>query len=274
MIKIAHESPKSIFNTVQKFTDYDYALVHLFEEDKEYLQQFREARNAGREIILDNSIFELEEAFDADKFDGWVNDLKPTWYIVPDVLEDGYETIAKMEDWNNKGLGYPGSGKIGVVQGKTYDEIVDCYNFMNNEGLADMIAISFDYSYYEDTVPHTNKYVSWMLGRVKLLGDLLKDGVINKHKKHHLLGCGLPQEFAFYKHSDYDWIYSLDTSNPVVHGIKGITYNDQGLWNKESQKLFEMINQDVSEKQISTILNNIQKFRWHTNGTNALDSIF
>lgn len=274
MIKIAHESPKSIFNTVQKFTDYDYALVHLFEEDKEYLQQFREARNAGREIILDNSIFELEEAFDADKFNGWVNDLKPTWYIVPDVLEDGYETIAKMEDWNNKGLGYAGSGKIGVVQGKTYDEIVDCYNYMNNEGEVDMIAISFDYSYYEDTVPHTNKYVSWMLGRVKLLGDLLKDGVINKYKKHHLLGCGLPQEFAFYKHSNYDWIYSLDTSNPVVHGIKGITYTDQGLWNKESQKLFEMINQEVDEEQVQRILNNIQKFRWHTNGTNALDSIF
>ena len=274
MIKIAHESPKSIFNTVQKFTDYDYALVHLFEEDKEYLQQFREARDAGREIILDNSIFELEEAFDADKFNGWVNDLKPTWYIVPDVLEDSYETIAKMEDWNNKGLGYAGSGKIGVVQGKTYDEIVDCYNYMNNEGEVDMIAISFDYSYYEDTVPHTNKYVSWMLGRVKLLGDLLKDGVINKYKKHHLLGCGLPQEFAFYKHSNYDWIYSLDTSNPVVHGIKGITYTDQGLWNKESQKLFEMINQEVDEEQVQRILNNIQKFRWHTNGTNALDSIF
>jgi len=50
-----------------------------------------------------------------------------------------------------------------------------------------------------------------MLGRVKLLGDLLRDGVINKDKPHHLLGCGLPQEFSFYKHSDYDWIYSLDT---------------------------------------------------------------
>ena len=33
-----------------------------------------------------------------------------------------------MEDWNNKGLGYKGSGKsIGVVQGKTYEEILDCY---------------------------------------------------------------------------------------------------------------------------------------------------
>ena len=273
MIKIAHESPKSIFEEVQRFTDYDYALVHLFEEDEEYLKQFKEAALKGREIILDNSIFELEEAFDADKFDDWVKYLKPTWYIVPDVLEDGYATIDKMEDWNNKGLGYKHSGKIGVVQGKTYDEIVDCYNYMNKEADVDMIAISFDYSYYTKSVPHANKYVSWMLGRVKLLGDLLKDGVINKDKKHHLLGCGLPQEFQFYKHSDYDWIYSLDTSNPVVHGIKGISYKDQGLWSKESQKLFELINSDITTEQLGLIKNNIQRFRWFTNGSYKLDNI-
>ena len=273
MIKIAHESPKSIFEEVQRFTDYDYALVHLFEEDEEYLKQFQQAALKGREIILDNSIFELEEAFDADKFDSWVKYLKPTWYIVPDVLEDGYATIDKMEDWNNKDLGYKHSGKIGVVQGKTYDEIVDCYNYMNKEADVDMIAISFDYSYYTKSVPHANKYVSWMLGRVKLLGDLLKDGVINKDKKHHLLGCGLPQEFQFYKHADYDWLYSLDTSNPVVHGIKGISYKDQGLWSKESQKLFELINSDIDTDQLGLIKNNIQKFRWFTNGSYKLDNV-
>jgi len=267
MIKIAHEAPKSIFEEIQRFTDYDYALVHLFEEDEEYLKQFKAAALKGREIILDNSIFELEEAFDADRFNYWVNELKPTWYIVPDVLEDGYATIDKMEDWNNKGLGYKHSGKIGVVQGKTYDEIVDCYNYMKNEANVDMIAISFDYSYYNKSVPHANKYVSWMLGRVKLLGDLVKDGVIDVDRKHHLLGCGLPQEFSFYKHSDYDWLYSLDTSNPVVHGIKGITYAQEGLWSKERQKLFELINYDVNEEQLSTIKNNIQKFRWYTNGS-------
>ena len=43
-------------------------LVHLFEEDQEYFNQFEEAINKGREVILDNSIFELEEAFDAVKF--------------------------------------------------------------------------------------------------------------------------------------------------------------------------------------------------------------
>jgi len=265
-IRIAHEAPKSIFEDVQKVTDYDYCLVHLLEEDEQYLNQFKQAINKGREVILDNSIFELEEAFDAVKFNKWVKEIRPSWYIVPDALEDAYKTIDQMEDWNNKGYGYEGSGKIGVVQGKTYDEIVDCYNYMNKEADVDMIAISFDYSYYTQSVPHANKYVSWMLGRVKLLGDLLRDGVINQAKPHHLLGCGLPQEFSFYKHSDYDWIYSLDTSNPVVHGIKGITYGSDGLWSKERQKLHELINSDIDDRQLGVVKNNIQKFKWFTNG--------
>jgi len=267
MIKIAHESPKSIFEEIQRFTDYDYALVHLFEQDKEYLKQFKEAIRKGREVILDNSIFELEEAFDAVKFDKWVKEIKPTWYIVPDALENAERTCTQMELWNINQQGYEGSGKIGVVQGRTYDEIVDCYNFMKDpvQGV-DMIAISFDYSYYTQSVPHANKYVSWMLGRVKLLGDLLRDGVIDTTRKHHLLGCSLPQEFSFYKHSDYDWIYSLDTSNPVVHGIKGISYGSDGLWSKERQKLHELINSDIDEYQLDSIRNNIQKFKWYTNG--------
>lgn len=270
MIKIAHESPKSIFSTVQKYTDYDYALVHLFEEDPEYLQQFKEAVSKGREVILDNSIFELEEAFDADKFAKWVEELRPTWYIIPDALEDASKTCTQAEMWRINHSNVPGRS-IGVIQGKTYEEIVQCYEFMDKDMDVDMIAISFDYSYYTKSVPHPNKYVSWMLGRVKLLGDLLRDGVINKDKPHHLLGCGLPQEFSFYKHVDYDFIYSLDTSNPVVHGIKGITYGSDGLWSKESQKLFEMINQEVEDTNM--ILNNIQKFRWFTNGATPVDNI-
>ena len=40
----------------------------------------------GREVLLDNSIFELGEAFDSDKFAKYVEELKPSYYIVPDVL--------------------------------------------------------------------------------------------------------------------------------------------------------------------------------------------
>jgi queuine/archaeosine tRNA-ribosyltransferase len=263
MIKIAHESPKSIFEDVQKQTDYDYALVHLFEEDEEYLKQFKKAIAKGREVILDNSIFELEEAFDADRFTYWIKELRPTWYIVPDALENTKKTMSQMAEWNLKYVNKVSGKKIGVVQGKTYQEIAGCYQYMDKIAEVDMIAISFDYSYYTKSFPHPNKYVSWMLGRVKLLGDLLTDGFINEDKPHHLLGCGLPQEFSFY--SQYPWIYSLDTSNPVVHGIKGIGYRSDGLWSKESQKLFELINYEVEDTNL--ILNNIHKFRWFVNGT-------
>ena len=272
MIKIAHESPKEIFGEVQKFTDYDYALVHLFEEDNQYYEQFKEAVRKGREVILDNSIFELEKAFDADKFAYWIDKLRPTWYIIPDALEDAEKTMQQAADWYKKYSNVPGKS-IGVVQGKTYHEIRNCYRAMDEIAKVDMIAISFDYSYYTDSVPHPNKYVSWMLGRVKLIGDLLRDGVINKDKPHHLLGCGLPQEFQYYKHANYDFIYSLDTSNPVVHGLKNITYSDQGLWSKESQKLFTMINSKVSIDQWNDILVNIQKFRWFTNGQTEVGSV-
>ena len=265
MIKIAHEAPIDIFEEVQRYTDYDYALVHLLEQNPRYRDTFENAVKKGREVILDNSIFELEEAFEADRFALWIDRLKPTWYIIPDALENAERTCTQAEVWKiNHGKVHGKS--IGVVQGKTYDEIAQCYKFMNQDVKVDMIAISFDYSYYTVSVPHPNKYVSWMLGRVKLLGDLLRDGVINKDKPHHLLGCGLPQEFSFYKHADYKWLYSLDTSNPVVHAIKGVKYEQEGLWSKESQKLHELIDFPIDDIDIDLVLHNIKHFRWLANG--------
>ena len=269
MIKIAHEAPIDIFEEVQRLTDYDYALVHLLEQNGRYRDTFERAVKKGREVILDNSIFELEEAFEADRFALWVERLKPTWYIVPDALENAEKTMQQMADWFKEYKKVPGKS-IGVVQGKTYQEIKDCYRAIDELSPCDMIAISFDYSYYTRSVPHPNKYVSWMLGRVKLLGDLVSDGVINKDKPHHLLGCGLPQEFSFYKNANYKFLYSLDTSNPIVHGLKGITYGSDGLWSKESQKLHELIDFPLEDLDLSLILNNIAKFRWLTNGKNKL----
>ena len=265
MIKIAHEAPIDLFDEVQRLTDYDYALVHLLEENGRYRDTFEHAVKKGREVILDNSIFELEEAFEADRFALWVERLKPTWYIVPDALENAEKTMQQAANWFKNYSHVPGKS-IGVVQGKTYQEIRDCYRAMDEIANVDMIAISFDYSYYRESCPHPNKYVSWMLGRVKLLGDLERDNIINKDKPHHLLGCGLPQEFSFYKHADYKWIYSLDTSNPVVHGIKNIPYGPEGLWSKESRKLHELIDYPLENLDINLILDNIKSFRNFTNG--------
>jgi hypothetical protein len=272
-IKIAHESPISVFDIVRAQTDYDYALVHLLEENEAYRQKFLESKHAGREIYLDTSIFELGEAFDEAKFAEWVNAVKPNYYFVPDALEDMEKTISNMESWNSK-YSFLQGGKIGVVQGKNFEEIVQCYDYMNEQADVDMIAISFDYSFFEKEVPHPNKYVSWALGRVKLLGDLYSQGIINENKKHHLLGCALPIEFRFYREAGYRWIYSLDTSNPVVHAIKGVKYEENlGLMNKESQKLFEMINTPAEAINKDLLFENLYTFRRIVNGK-GMDSLF
>lgn len=261
MIKRFHEAPTSVFDKVQAVTDGDYFLVHLYETHPDYLQKFYQAREQGRETILDNSIFELGEAFDMKKFANWVERTQPTWYIVPDVLESSYGTLYNLRKWNDTYADrFVDSKKIVVVQGKTYDEIVRCYSEIATTGDADMIAISFDYSYYEDSVPNPNKYMSWMLGRVKLLGDLAADGVIDEKKPHHLLGVALAGEGLFYK--QYPWLYSIDTSNPVVHGIKGIEYEPgRGLLWKQSQKLHEMITLPEAKIDWETVAYNVEEFK-------------
>jgi hypothetical protein len=93
---------------------------------------------------------------------------------------------------------------------------------------------------------------------------LVKDKVINKNKPHHLLGCALPQEGQFYR--GYDWIYSMDTSNPVVHAIKGISYPPEGLMTKESQKLFELINTPADDVNTGLLDYNITAFNAWWNG--------
>ena len=55
--------------------------------------------------------------------------------------------------------------------------------------------------------------------------------------------------------------------------LKGITYGSDGLWSKESQKLHELIDVDIDKIDISLVLNNIQKFRWFTNGQTPVGNI-
>ena len=263
-IRIAHEAPIAIFDKIQKLTDYDYCLVHLMDELPEYKDLFFKAKEQGREIILDNSIFELGKSFNNKRYFHWVTELEPTWYIIPDVLEEAQKTKDKAKRWLSK---YPNikSKSIGVVQGKTYEEIVDCYNYLVRELKVDKVAVSFDYSYYLNTYSElgTNKYERYSLGRACMIDQMIDDGVIDYGTPMHLLGCGLPQEGAFYAEDPerYFFIDSVDTSNPVVHGIKNVKYEKYGLKDKESQKLFTMINYKLNTQVLDLIEYNVEAFR-------------
>lgn len=260
-MRIAHEAPLCIFDDVQEHTDYDYALVHLFETNERYLNKFKEAVAKGRHVLLDNSLFELETPFDPERFSYWINELKPTEYIIPDALEDSFTTINNLNEWLDLYQDKVQGKSIGVIQGKSYDDLVWCYKEM--EPKVDKVAISFDYGWmvegYSDLFTREEQF---MIGRRNLIRSLVLDGVINADKPHHLLGCFLPQEFEAYKNCK--WIDTIDTSNPVVHGINNIRYKEYGLNDKVKTKLIEYMDAELNDQQINDIFYNIRRFREFT----------
>lgn len=270
-ILVSHESPIDLLPDSLVYNDYQYCLVHLLEENEKYHDWFTKNCKTGlTEVLLDNSIFELGEAFDSDKYAHWIEQVEPNHFIVPDVLQDADATMAKweafMKDYKDV---YPKANRIGVVQGKTFEDIVRCYKFMDAH--ADYIAISFDYDLYlhdagvdPENSTREEKLAAWAKGRWKLI-DALQFGrhdndVWNFDKPHHLLGCSLPQEFKNYRGDDS--IRSIDTSNPVVAGIKGIRYNVEfGLKEKPTVLLADLINHDVNNSEWVDIQYNLDHFK-------------
>lgn len=296
-IKVSHESPLCMLGDSIKYNDYDYALVHLFEHEdeevaKQYLKFYKNSVADGRVVYLDNSIFELGESFDPEKYAKWILELQPTVYIVPDVLEHCTATIESYVQWfknlpeiqaNAKEIGHMMC--MGVVQGRDWTDLVECYKFMSQN--ADMVAISFDYSYYLNTGMSINKFYDgrwnsdmyetlrkdgdpylndvqdpmncsfckdkmhrYMTGRQRFIKHLIDEGIWNWNKPHHLLGCSLPQEFKYYVDKNIYNIQSIDTSNPVMAGLNWYRYHDTfGLEGKPRGLLADNINIDSNDPE-------------------------
>ena len=67
------------------------------------------------------------------------------------------------------------------------------------------------------------------------------------------------QAFLYYK--DFPFIESIDTSNPIIHGLEGTRYSEGGLLHKSNQKIDKDFTQEVSREQIYNILHNVEMFR-------------
>lgn len=266
LIKVSHESPISILQTSTLYNDFDYCLVHLTETHPNYYRFFKHSREVyNREVLLDNSIFELGHAFDSDKFLKAAIDLKPNMFIVPDILEDSNQTRRSFVDWIATGKidevkQHCITKAIGAVQGKTWQELVDCYKFMSDH--ADMIAISFDFSYYETTGEGYTKLEKWCSGRQRFISQLIDKGIWNWNKPHHLLGCSLAKEFRYYVNHNIHSIVSCDTSNPVVAALHNMRYDaEYGLPIKPSTKLADLIEHQVTKEEMEIIDYNTKMFK-------------
>jgi hypothetical protein len=263
-MKVSHESPISILEISRTYNDFDYALVHLFEQYPDYYTFFKTARSLyNREVLLDNSIFELGKAFDSEKFYNAAVDIEPNMFIVPDVLEDADGTVESWQLFEDKADSLRNkfyTKAVGAVQGKIWKDLVDCYKFMSDS--ADMIAISFDFSYYQTTGYGKSDLERYCSGRQRFITDLINSKVWDWSKPHHLLGCSLAKEFRYYVDQNIYNIVSCDTSNPIVCALFGLKYDaDYGLSNKPTTKLADLINHKVAADQLELIKYNTTMFK-------------
>lgn len=259
-IEVSHESPLSLLEQSLEYNDYCYALVHLFEQYPDYFNFFKTAKDHHDKCVyLDNSIFELGKSFEPSQYSEWINKLEPSLYIVPDELEESKDTIKQFYTFTGEYTDLPGI-KMGVVQGKTYDDLVRCYSFMAE--YADVVAISFDYSYYLSNGIGNNKLERFMNGRKKFIQDLINENRWNWHKPVHLLGCSLAREFRYYVDENIHNIRSCDTSNPVVASMFNLKYNDDwGLDTKPSNKLADMLEANLNDDQQEILDYNLKMFK-------------
>jgi hypothetical protein len=271
-MKIAHEAPLSLMKYVQQVTDYDYALASLFSKVDYYYDYFKDAKKAGRTILLDNGVFEEGKAMDFNEYAQWITSLQPDEYIVPDVLADAKATKNNFTNWCINYNHLPGK-MIGVVQGKTIEEFVDCYKFMSQ--FADKIAINFAQPFYQDLYLHLNrnKEMKQVEGRIWIIMYLYALGLWNIDKPHHLLGASLPDEFFLYTTRNpavkniLDTIETIDTSNPVVYAIIQGRYpkDIDSIETKETTKLKDLITTPYSDKLLVDVIANIIQFRTQNN---------
>ena len=239
-----------------EINDYEYCLPHLLDQNETYKKHFEDAKESGSYIIMDNSLHELGKAYDTDRLLHWINHLEPNEFIVPDVWQDKTATLVNAKRWMSVKLP-ESTTKVAVVQAQSYHEAFECYNILKMQGYQ-KIAFSYGADWYAEEFPHPNPLVGKMMGRIMTISKMYKKGLIGESDRVHLLGCALPQEFGYY--ADFPFIESIDTSNPIIHGLQGIKYNSLGLLNKESIKI-DQIDKEINTDILYDINHNLIQFK-------------
>jgi len=258
MIKISHEVPLCLLDESLKFNNYDYCLPHLMDKHEEYKNFFMRSKVNGRHIMMDNSLHELGVPYTDERLFYWLQVLEPHEFFVPDYWEDKTQSIVSAKKWSEIQNGFPHITFIAVVQAKSINEAIECYQVYKDLGYK-KIAFSYGASYYNEIHNHPNKAIGKALGRIQVINHLHNIGLIHNNDRIHLLGCSVPQEFGYHRLNSY--IESIDTSNPVMAAIQGLKYDILGLEVKPTVNMNECFEMPLSEINMELLNYNIEQFK-------------
>ena len=257
-MKVSHELPLSLMHHAYEWNDYDYCLPHLIDHYDQYRIFFQKSRLDKRFIIMDNGLFEGVLHTTEDLLEK-INLVRPNIFIVPDAWNDSTTTLVNAKSWMiNYKAGLPeGVNLMAVCQGKDIGELITTYQTLVDLGYTH-IAFNHSSIAYQNEYEGMDHLKASMYGRMEFIRRLVQSGAVRKTYYHHLLGCSLPQEFMSY--GDWNFIKSVDTSNPILVGAEGIRYADNGLTFKPKEKLEHYFEMNLDSK-LEDIIFNVNKFK-------------
>lgn len=238
MIQISHEFPNYFYQNgyAESHTDYDYCLVHRYAENESYRDYMRNSSRKGRQVFIDNGVFELQTAFPGDTYAKEIEDLQPTYYLLPDVFNDLYKNIESQLDFYEKyGKSLPGT-PMSALQGKTSAELAESFKILSHELPNDTrFALPFGSAAFDNrgNSGGGRVYDPWLYNPEDIRYTPLRMALnrkkflrlyhnILRERDFHLLGCKSLAEYDFWgKDFDKSFIKSTDTSLPVAMTLQG-----------------------------------------------------
>jgi hypothetical protein len=254
-MKISHEVPLELLSWSKTVNDYEYILPYFYLRYPEYKAFYHQCKEEGRFSILDNGLFE-GETYTTDALLNLIGLLNPDIFVVPDEWNDYMKTFEHAKEWAIYNNHNPSTNLMIVLQGEDFSEIKRLYKWCYDLGYR-YFALNHSSVAYEKLFPHKNMLVSKMMGRIQMVH--LMSEVFHDDVYVHLLGASLPQEFMYYE--GYDFLKSVDTSNPILVGANKETYGSfGGMLTKPKDKMEKFFEQDMLPN-MNFITENVKEFR-------------
>jgi hypothetical protein len=230
-MKIGFEAPTNLLEIVNPLGDFDFISVDQFMVDKEYARYF--ISKPPRLTLISTRQNHTLHSVPMEDIIKVIGELKRICYVIgPDTYRNMEETMSSYKNFSKM---YDREYTIGVVQGKTIKECLDCSAYYG-----DWIALPFDVS------------SSWG-GRLELVGHL-------GGKIIHLLGMTSLDELEQLK--EFDSVQSLNTGLPVVAGLKGSSIADYlRTEQRDSRQYIDTRFEYCDGGQLDQILENIKQVR-------------
>ena len=282
MANINSELPLGMLDENYELNDYDFVLFHLYESCQEYKGYYLKMRrdHPDRLMIFDNSAYEYfvkGEQLNMDAYVQAILELKPDYYILPDVLRnkektlEGVRTFIKDYLHNDKysdtllfssmtGFMVP----LAVAQGSSSADLVECIQEFNDYGFT-AVGIPFHLDFYTEgrysqdiesefmeVYGKETKDIRYAMGRVRWLRD--HEDILKKFNYVHLLGSHCPLEKVFY--ADYN---SMDTGYPVKCAMVGARLGEET--EKPSVIIDDFLSSKIDKKTKELIRTNVNTFK-------------